>query len=311
MQSTDSTRPAKRFALSFEPGNAGFLRPGRFAWLRALAWLALLLAIEIMILSLQSLVGAVAPDPDLVLAMAFVCTLLAYGAYALLVRWGEKRSASEIAIRFAVPETICGLAIGAIAMAVIMAILWATGLYTIETGVWTDWPHDLREALGTGLLEELLARLILFRLLTRAFGLSPALLLSSIGFGAAHLGNDGASLYSSFAIAIEAGLMLAAFYVASGRVWLSVGVHAGWNLAQGGLFGARVSGFESSGSLLRGTPVHGVSDLLSGGAFGPEASLPAIVVGFLLFTATMLFYWRYSRCDETPCTVAGRSGGRG
>lgn len=275
------------FSGSIALGDRRILGPGRWRWVRALVWMAVLLATEIAILSLQSIVASLRPDPDLRLAMAFVCAVLAYGAYALMVRAGEGRDATEIAVRPALREVAAGLAIGVTAMSVIIAILWLSGAYRISAGDWTDWTHDLREAIGTGLLEELLARLILFRLLMRAFGQAPALLLSAFAFGAAHLGNDGATLFSSLAIAVEAGLMLAAFYIVSGRIWLSVGVHAGWNLAQGGIFGAAVSGFPASGSLLKAMPAEAAPLWLSGGSFGPEASLVAVVVGFGLFLAVL------------------------
>ena len=278
---------ADTFTGSIALGDRRILGPGRWRWVRALVWMVVLLAIEIGILSLQSIVASRHPDPDLRLAMAFVCAVLAYGAYALLVRAGEGRDATEIAIRPALREIEAGLAIGVAAMSVVIAILWLCGAYRISAGNWTDWTHDLREAIGTGLLEELLARLILFRLLMRAFGQAPALLLSAIAFGAAHLGNDGATFFSSLAIAVEAGLMLAAFYIVSGRIWLSVGVHAGWNLAQGGIFGAAVSGFPASGSLLKAMPAETAPLWLSGGSFGPEASLVAVVVGFVLFLAVL------------------------
>jgi len=285
-QSQDPETP-DTFAGSIALGDRRILGPGRWRWVRALVWMAVLLTIEIAILSLQSIVASLDPDPDLRLAMAFVCAVLAYGAYALLVRAGEGRDATEIVIRPALREIAAGLAVGVAAMSVIIAILWLSGAYRISAGDWTDWTHDLREAIGTGLLEELLARLILFRLLMRAFGQAPALLLSAIAFGAAHLGNDGATLFSSLAIAVEAGLMLAAFFIASGRIWLSVGVHAGWNLAQGGIFGAAVSGFPVSGSLLKAVPVEAAPLWLSGGSFGPEASMVAVAVGFSIFLAVM------------------------
>ena len=281
-------------------GDARLLKPGARRWARALLWMVVLLIVEIAILSLQSIIASVRPDPDLRLAMAFVCAILAYGAYAFLVHWGEGRSASEIALRPALKEIAAGLAIGVAAMSVIIAILWVCGAYALSAARWADWAHDLREAIGTGLLEELLARLILFRLLMRAFGRTPALLLSAIAVGAAHLGNDGATIFSSLAIAVEAGLMLAAFYVASGRIWLSVGVHAGWNLAQGGIFGAAVSGFASSGSLLKSVPVDTAPLWLSGGSFGPEASVVAVIVGLALFAATMGFARRKSRRAMQP-----------
>ena len=127
-----------------------------------------------------------------------------------------------------------------------------------------------------------------FRLLMRAFGVWPALIASSALFGAAHLGNPNATWLGAAAIAIEAGTMLAGFYLLTGRLWMSIGVHAAWNFMQGPVFGARVSGHPEIGSLFVSAPVAGSPEWASGGIFGPEASLSAIVVGLAVFVVTWL-----------------------
>jgi hypothetical protein len=69
------------------------------------------------------------------------------------------------------------------------------------------------------------------------------------------------------------------------NLWMAMGLHAAWNFTQGFIWDVNVSGFDSHGivtSKLDG-PV-----LLSGGAFGLEASLIALV----LATALGLFYVR-------------------
>ncbi len=279
-------------------GDSGVLRPGASRWARALGWMVAMLVVLILIVSLQSVVRAVLPQPSVVLAMAFICTSLAYLAYAGMVRWGERRAVSELALAPALPEIAIGVAIGGGAMATVMALLWLGGLYSFAWGNWSDWAHDIRETLGTGFLEELLARLVIFRLVARAFGIGPALTISAIAFGAAHLGNPHATLFSALAIAIEAGLMLAAFYVLTGRIWVSIGAHAGWNFAQGAIFGARVSGFDAEGSLFHAVPVTGMPNILSGGDFGPEGSAPAILVGLGLFCLTMAIRRRRLRAIE-------------
>lgn len=283
-------------------GSSGVLRPGAWRWLRSLGWMLLCLASLAAILSLQSLARAIDPAPNVVLAMAFVCTALAYLAYAALVRWGEKRVPGELDLRALPAELALGLVTGALLFALVFGILWLSGAYQVAPGQWRDWPHDLREALGTGLLEELLARLVLFRLLARAFGIRWALALSAAAFGAAHLGNAHASPFAALAIAVEAGLMLAGFYLLTGRIWMSVGVHAAWNLTQGAVFGARVSGMVDSGSLLVSTPAPGVSPIWSGGAFGPEASVPAMVVGLLAFLLTLSLIRRRALPRRTRST---------
>jgi hypothetical protein len=94
-------------------------------------------------------------------------------------------------------------------------------------------------------------------------------------FGLMHLPNPAATVLSAAAIALEAGVMLAAAYMVTRRIWLAIGIHIAWNFTQGGIFGLPTSGVQSSGFLeghVRG------SSLLTGGAFGPEASIVAVVV---------------------------------
>jgi hypothetical protein len=66
--------------------------------------------------------------------------------------------------------------------------------------------------------------------------------------------------------------------VLTGRLWVSIGFHAAWNFTQGYIYGATVSGGDFGGALSRSSPRGGLPDWLTGGAFGPEASLPAVVI---------------------------------
>jgi phosphate/sulfate permease len=117
---------------------------------------------------------------------------------------------------------------------------------------------------------------VLFRILEQSFGTSVALVASALLFGFAHGINPGATLISDVAIVIEAGLLLGVAYALTRNLWLAIGIHTGWNFTEGSVFGASVSGTQGHGSLFHSTLTG--SDLLSGGAFGPEASVIAIAV---------------------------------
>jgi uncharacterized protein len=105
-------------------------------------------------------------------------------------------------------------------------------------------------------------------------------------FGALHLANPNATLWAGLAIAIEAGIMLAAAYVYTRRLWLPIGIHFAWNFVQGGIYGVSVSGVEAKG-LLQST-LSGPA-LLSGGEFGAEASIFAVIV---CLAAGIFFVWK-------------------
>ncbi|HEY0270088.1 MAG TPA: type II CAAX endopeptidase family protein [Sphingomonas sp.] len=277
-------------------GSAGVLAPGRWRWLRALGWMLALAAGLVAIALLPALRALVPGRPAWLLpVLMMLATLLSYLAYGGAVRRGERRWPVEIGLSGLSRDLGIGLLIGLAMFTLVFASLRAMGVYAMMPGVWTDWPHDMLDGAIAGLLEELLFRAVLFRLLMRAFGLWWALALSAAIFGALHLANPHATPFAAIAIAIEAGLMLAAFYLLTGRIWMSVGVHAAWNFAQGGIFGASVSGGTEIGSLFVSAPVANAPIILSGGGFGPEASLSAMIVGLGVFLIAMRMASRRGR----------------
>jgi hypothetical protein len=144
-------------------------------------------------------------------------------------------------------------------------------------------------------MEEVILRAIILRLLWRAFGPWAAFALSAALFGAAHLGNPNASVFAAICIAVEAGVMLGAFYALTGRLWVSIGVHAAWNFTQGYIFGAAVSGTDFGPAIGASTARPGFADYLTGGPFGPEASLPALAVGTGVGVVVLLMAWKAGR----------------
>jgi hypothetical protein len=124
-------------------------------------------------------------------------------------------------------------------------------------------------------MEELLFRGILFRWIEEFGGSWAALVVTSALFGLAHILNPGATWFSSFAVAVEAGLLLGGAYMLTRSLWMPIGLHAAWNFTQGAIFGVPVSGNAAQG-LVR-AKLSG-PELLSGGGFGLEASVIALVI---------------------------------
>jgi hypothetical protein len=73
--------------------------------------------------------------------------------------------------------------------------------------------------------------------------------------------------------------MLAAGYALTGELAIPLGLHFSWNYAQGALFGFPVSGVRVGLAVVR-TRETG-PDLLTGGAFGPEAGLLGVAAVLL------------------------------
>ncbi|MCY7279472.1 MAG: CPBP family intramembrane metalloprotease [Sphingomonas bacterium] len=126
-----------------------------------------------------------------------------------------------------------------------------------------------------GVIEEVLFRGILFRHLEDFGGTWFALALTSALFGVAHIFNPNATFFSSFAIAIEAGVLLGGAYMLTRSLWAPIGIHAAWNFTQGQVFDVPVSGIDGTG--LVEAKLSG-PELLSGGTFGLEASVIALVI---------------------------------
>jgi membrane protease YdiL (CAAX protease family) len=133
-------------------------------------------------------------------------------------------------------------------------------------------------ALGvaSGIFEETLFRGILLRQLERLIGTWWALATTSVLFGAVHMMNPDATWVGAVSIMIEAGVLLGAAYLYTRRLWLAAGMHAAWNFTQAWVFSVPVSGTGQTVGILvtrRSGP-----DWLTGGDFGLEASLAAVLV---------------------------------
>jgi hypothetical protein len=233
-------------------GSGRFLHPGRFLWLRALGWVvALFFLVALSSYPLTEALGRRLPaDGAWPLLIRGAGAAVAILVYVLAVWLAEGRGATELSPRPAVVQTTAGLVLGASMFALVMTLMMVFGLYSVNwRGAAPVWEAAGR-AIESGVIEEIMVRAVILRLLWRAFGPWIAFGVSAALFGAGHLANPDSSLFAVFCIAVEAGVMLGAFYALTGRLWVSIGVHAGWNFAQGYLFGAAVSGGDLAPLLL-------------------------------------------------------------
>lgn len=137
-----------------------------------------------------------------------------------------------------------------------------------------------------------------------------SVVVSSVVFGAVHLMNPTATLTGAIFISIEAGLLLAAAYMLTRRLWLGIGFHISWNYTQSAVFGGIVSGGVAEPGLFK-TVTEG-PELLTGANFGLEASLvPCILAttaGIILVVKAVRRghvaqpFWSRARPDVGPST---------
>ena len=225
---------------------------------------------------------AVLRDAAGVLA-ALILSVVMIAAYRFLVRVLEQRTAEELRNSTAVRGLVPGALVGAGLFVLVYVILWALGAVTFGgfDGL-AGLGHALAIAISSAVGEEIVFRGVVYRRLEERLGTTIALVVSAAVFGLVHAGNPGANWASTLAIALESGVLLGLAYAARRSLWLPIGLHFGWNFTEGGIFGAAVSGGQYSGLIhasFAGPP------LITGGAFGPEASLPALVVSLAASTA--------------------------
>ncbi len=267
---------------------------------------AALLAIAIPFAALAVPINLYVSDKSLKKAGALLLTAVVLSAYSAYVRLIEKRSVTELSAPHALRELGAGVLLGALLLALTVGVLAALGVYQVTGN--NGWLAMLATVPGfilAAVLEEVVMRGVVFRILEQSLGSWLAVALSAVIFGALHLLNHGATLLNAGAVMLEAGILLAAAYMLTRRLWLCMGIHFAWNFTQGGIFSAAVSGGTTRG-LLRAKLVG--AEWLTGGAFGVEASAVAVVV--CLSAAVLLLMAAKRRGNVLPPFWSARSAAR-
>lgn len=214
-------------------------------------------------------------------------SVLALTGYILFFKYYEKRKVTELATNGLAKNLSIGILIGVVLQSLTILVICVAGSFNIiAVNPVSFIIIPLTVAFTAAILEEILIRGILFRVLEEKLGSYIALALSAIIFGALHLSNPGATLVSALCVSIEAGILLGAAFIYSRNLWFSIAIHFAWNFMQSGIFGAITSGNEKAESLLV-TKIQG-SVWITGGEFGPEGSFQAII--FCSIASALLLY---------------------
>ena len=190
-------------------------------------------------------------------------------------------------------QVSCGIAFGSALMLAVTGLIFlaggvrfgldpARGVALLAQGAWAfAW---------IALLEELLFRGFLFQRLVDGIGAPVALLLMAALFALAHWGNPGMEGSTRAWATIDTALgasVLGLAYLRTGSLAAPIGIHFGWNWIQGALLGFDVSGLHEAGWLLPN--LLDKPQWLTGGAFGPEASVFSVLVD----ATAVLLLWRW------------------
>lgn len=260
------------------------------------------LACVVGVLGLRFLHGAVSPWIPVGARQAAFAFVMAGGfliGHVLTFRQVDPRGWAFVGLDRATldPRSLAlGIAVGGLAIAIPVAIMLGAGWARFEPG--TDGSiagtalASLAFLIPAALWEELFVRGYAFSLLLERWGSAGALLATSAAFGSLHFLNDGATAFS-VGVVMLAGIFLGLVRLRTNSLYAAWMAHLAWNAVLVVGFHAIVSGIEmpAPGYRLMETG----PDLWTGGAWGPEGGLLAVLG---LCGAIWIMYRRPSRRPE-------------
>jgi len=264
-------------------GNAGVLAPGKWFYLRAIAWAAVLFVFAALVFvgSLQLTEWLNLPDAA-AYWIGILLPLVGLAIYGLAVRLGERRSPTEIGWKHATGYLLLGGIVGFAFITLTVLLLWSLGLNKVSQGHWQyGFRYFVFNAYISAVVEELGFRAILMRIFARMFGPLPGLLISAVLFALAHAGH--APPVAVAVLIIDGGLLLGVLYLVSGSLWLPIGAHIAYDFTEWSLFG-----YDNTDGYLVVAPSAGHAAWLTGGAAGPDGSVLSALVACLLIVAVVL-----------------------
>lgn len=236
------------------------------------------------------------------LITAILSALIATVAVYLFVKINESVPHGRIGLLSAtnrLRDFTIGTLFGAVVMVGGFSLLLGMGEISVVS-IGLDYQELLFSCLGFFAIaysNELIFRGYLMNKLMMRYSPICALLWSSIIFAVFHLGNDNMSIMGFIGL-VFAGALLGALFLYSKNLWLSIGLHFGWNFFQTHL-GFNVSGLDSY-SIVVTRFEH--ANLLNGGEFGLEGSYLLSLIQFIILA---FFYQRYRKKSVIVSAVDG------
>jgi len=220
--------------------------------------------------------------------------------FVLLVTWVcmrvRKQPLADVGLALGgrwLRHALFGIVFGGITMGVVASCIAAAGgvrfhldpahgMMALAIGAWSF--------AGVALFEELLFRGFVFQRLVDGTGALIAQVSMAVLFAVAHWDNPGmegaTQVWATLDTALGA-ILLGLAFLRSGSLALPIGIHFGWNWMQGSVLGFDVSGIGQAGWL--SPELLDKPQWLSGGTFGPEASVFAVLVDVV----SIVLLWRW------------------
>ncbi|WP_029085834.1 CPBP family intramembrane glutamic endopeptidase [Brevundimonas aveniformis] len=231
------------------------------------------------------------------LLVSFTAWMLAVAAWIAFV---ERRNAGTIGLTRpgAAAGFSGGLVAGVVMLSALVACIWLAGTY--QPGALfpaAQSPGALVAIAGLFVcftvqasIEEIIFRGWLMSVITRRMNLILAVLLSSLCFTLLHFSRGQPWLVTGNILLFA--LFASAWSISSNNIWGVMGWHAGWNWILATGFDLPVTGLDAGVPALTVALDPTGTDLLTGGAQGPEGS---IVCTLFLVCGIIFFAWRIAR----------------
>lgn len=146
--------------------------------------------------------------------LAVAGAVVAVAVYWAVMRYVARRGTPEIAWAGSVSHAMIGIVLGVVFIAASVLMVITEFSFTRSSGnIAAIVASMVAVQLGAAVTEELLFRGLALQALERLCGSWVALAITAVLFGLLHLANPGATVWSSFAIAVEAGVLLGAAFL--------------------------------------------------------------------------------------------------
>lgn len=285
--------------------------PAEPLWLRVLQFpLSRIVVLGGLVLYLmawtEGRIEAFKDSPVIGVLIALFMALVVIAAYVAWGRLVERREVTELSLPGAGREWTVGGMLGFGLYAGCVLLLMLFGMFQVEgVNPISYMIPAAAMAIKSSVFEELLFRGVLFRSVEGMAGSWIAIIVSSLVFGILHLINPDATVAGAIYIAIEAGLLLAAAYLVTRRLWMAIGYHMVWNYVQSAVFSGIVSGSVALPGLLQ-VRIDGPR-FYTGGSFGMEQSVFALVLCTLTGVVLLFIAIRRGHIAPPPWSRTGET----
>lgn len=235
---------------------------------------------------------------DLIYAAIYIFSALVMGL--VYAKYILRLSAEEIRVKSNFPK-MRWITVGIILPVMVLAfyMIFTEGrviknsIYSFEGEIAAIASVVLVTGISAGIVEEFIFRGLIMHISENAWNKKAAIIVPSLLFGAAHLNTISEWQITDAILLLVAGAMVGVMFSLityySGSVWASAIVHALWNIVIcGGILQITSADTGLNISSIYYYKLDGSNILISGGTYGIEAAIPAII-GYLL-VSVVVFY---------------------